>query len=63
MVFTETWLTELTPDTHAALDRFCIIGAYRTMESGKRKGGGLAVFVNDRWMVPTVFRNQQILEF
>ena len=34
MVLTETWLTELTPDTD---------------ESGKRKGGGLAVSVNDRW--------------
>jgi len=44
-VFTETWLTELTP----ALDGFRIIRANRTTESGKRKGGGLAVFVNVRW--------------
>jgi len=49
MVFTETWLTEFTPCTHAALDGFRIIRADGTTESGKRKGGGLAVFVNDRW--------------
>lgn len=41
MLFTETWLTELT-----------LLRADRTKESGKRKGGGLAVFVNDRWCNP-----------
>ncbi|XP_029922299.1 NLR family CARD domain-containing protein 3-like [Myripristis murdjan] len=49
MMFTETWLTELTPDTAADLDGFKLVRADRTRESGKRKGGGLAVFVNDRW--------------
>ena len=49
MVLTETWLTELTPDTDANLNGFQLLRADRTAESGKRKGGGLAVFVNDRW--------------
>ena len=49
MVLTETWLTELTPDTDANLDGFQLRQADRTAESGKRKGGGLAVFVNDSW--------------
>ncbi|XP_029924039.1 uncharacterized protein LOC115371064 [Myripristis murdjan] len=49
MMLTETWLTELTPDTAADLDGFKLVRADRTRESGKRKGGGLAVFVNDRW--------------
>uniref|UniRef100_A0A4W6C9Q0 Uncharacterized protein n=1 Tax=Lates calcarifer TaxID=8187 RepID=A0A4W6C9Q0_LATCA len=49
LVFTETWLTTVTPDTNAALDRFHLVRADRTTESGKRKGGGKAVFVNDRW--------------
>ncbi|KAI4881116.1 hypothetical protein NFI96_026359, partial [Prochilodus magdalenae] len=49
MVFTETWLTTLTPDTLVSLDGFHLIRADRMVESGKRKGGGLAVFVNDRW--------------
>ncbi|KAK1890594.1 E3 ubiquitin-protein ligase SopA, partial [Dissostichus eleginoides] len=50
LVFTETWLTELTPDTNATLDGFHLLRADRTRESGKRKGGVLAVFVNDRFM-------------
>ena len=49
MVLTETWLTELTPDTDANLDGFQLRQADRTTQSGKRKGGGLAVFINDRW--------------
>ena len=48
-MFTETWLTALTPDTAVELDGFKLLRADRTRESGKRKGGGLAVFVNDRW--------------
>ena len=31
------------------LDSFQLIWADRTSESGKRKGGGLVVFVNYRW--------------
>lgn len=52
ILFTETWLTELTPDSNATLDGFQLIRADRTRDSGKRKGGGLAVFVNDRWCNP-----------
>ena len=48
MVLTETWLAELTPDTDANLDGFQLWWADRTAESSERKGGGLAVFVNDR---------------
>ncbi|KAI3354195.1 hypothetical protein L3Q82_018733, partial [Scortum barcoo] len=46
LLFTETWLTALTPDTAAELDGFTLLRADRSKESGKRKGGGLAVFVN-----------------
>ena len=49
MLFTETWLNSLTPDSHVSLGGFNLHRADRTEESGKRKGGGLAVFVNDRW--------------
>lgn len=48
-MFTETWLSPMTPDTAVTLDGFKLLRADRTRESGKRKGGGLAVFVNDRW--------------
>ena len=49
MVLSETWLTELTPDTDTNLDGFQLRRADRMAESGKRKGGGLTVFVNDSW--------------
>lgn len=49
MLFTESWLTLLTPDMTVALDGFQLLRADRTMESGKRKGGGLVIFVNNRW--------------
>ncbi|KAI3371035.1 hypothetical protein L3Q82_023514, partial [Scortum barcoo] len=52
LLFTETWLTALTPDSAAELDGFTLLRADRSKESGKRKGGGLAVFVNDRWCNP-----------
>ncbi|KAI3351352.1 hypothetical protein L3Q82_005895 [Scortum barcoo] len=47
LLFTETWLTALTPDTAAELDGFTPPPTEdrRSKESGKRKGGGLAVFV------------------
>ncbi|KAI3367053.1 hypothetical protein L3Q82_009685 [Scortum barcoo] len=48
LLFTETWLTALTPDTAAELDGFKLLRADRNRESGKRKGGGMAVFVNDK---------------
>ena len=49
MALTETWLTELTLDTDKNLDGFQLRRADRMPEKGKRKGGGLAVFANDRW--------------
>uniref|UniRef100_A0A669DTM0 Reverse transcriptase domain-containing protein n=1 Tax=Oreochromis niloticus TaxID=8128 RepID=A0A669DTM0_ORENI len=52
MMLTESWLTPLTPDTSVTLPGFQMLRADRTRESGKRKGGGLAVFVNDRWCNP-----------
>lgn len=47
MLFAETWLMELTPDSTVTLDGFQLIRAVRTRERGKRKGGGIAVLVND----------------
>ena len=51
--FTETWLSELSPDSHVTLDGFQLIRADRNAtESSKKKGGGIAVFVNERWCNP-----------
>ncbi|XP_017537692.1 uncharacterized protein LOC108410896 [Pygocentrus nattereri] len=43
MLFSESWLTALTPDTVVTLDGFQLIRADRTTESGKRKGGKKAI--------------------
>jgi len=47
VMFTETWLTTAILDMVITLDRFQLRQVDRVAESGKRKGGGLAVFVND----------------
>ncbi len=53
LCFTETWLKERTPDSVVALDRFHLVRADRcAVETGKSKGGGLALFVNERWCCP-----------
>ncbi|XP_054872156.1 uncharacterized protein LOC111569300 [Amphiprion ocellaris] len=50
MMFMESWLNELTPDSLLTLDGFHLVRADRNArESGKRKGGGLAMYVNERW--------------
>ncbi|KAF7644468.1 hypothetical protein LDENG_00221520 [Lucifuga dentata] len=51
--YTETWLNELTPDSLVTLDGFHLVRANRSArETGKRKGGGIAMFVNERWCHP-----------
>ena len=52
LVFTETWLTGLTEDSLVSLDGFHLVRADRTADTGKRRGGGVAVFVNTRWCHP-----------
>ncbi|MBN3314597.1 BT2A1 protein, partial [Atractosteus spatula] len=52
MCFTETWLQELIPDSNVTIGGFQTVRADRNTESGKRKGGGLAVLVNNRWCNP-----------
>ncbi|KAK2847603.1 hypothetical protein Q5P01_010602 [Channa striata] len=53
MCFTETWLSDTTPDSVVNLEGFKLVRADRGWkESGKRKGGGLAVFINERWCNP-----------
>ena len=52
MCFTETWLSENVADSHVNIEGFSIFLADRTNDSGKLKGGGLCVFVNDQWCHP-----------
>ena len=47
--FTETWLNELTSDSLLQLDGFHLIRVDRDMRvSGKKKGGGVGMFVNNK---------------
>lgn len=52
-IFTETWLTELTPQANVDLCGFTSVRADRdTQASGKSRGGGLIVYVNNRYCNP-----------
>nr|XP_054604483.1 uncharacterized protein LOC107395178 [Nothobranchius furzeri]XP_054604484.1 uncharacterized protein LOC107395178 [Nothobranchius furzeri]XP_054604485.1 uncharacterized protein LOC107395178 [Nothobranchius furzeri] len=53
MCFTETWLQDHIPDSSVSLPGFLTVRADRDLKrSGKRKGGGVAVLVNNRWCHP-----------
>ena len=52
MCFTETWLCESVAESHVNIAGFSIFRAERTNDSGKIKGGGLCVFVNEQWCHP-----------
>ncbi len=50
---TETWLTDNTPDSLVSFTSFRTIRADRdTGASGKQKGGGLILLVNNKWCNP-----------
>ena len=54
MCFTETWLNPNISDSCVELPGFTLIRMDRdTKASGKKKGGGLALFVNQRWCNPS----------
>jgi len=53
MCFTESWLDNNISDSCVDLTSFTAIWADRDVRaSGKRQGGGLIVFVNNRWCNP-----------
>ncbi|KAI2649485.1 RNA-directed DNA polymerase from mobile element jockey [Labeo rohita] len=49
IVLTETWLDEEVPESEVSLDHFTILRADRTHQSGKVRGGGICIYVNNRW--------------
>ena len=53
LCFTESWLTDLIPDSHVEMDDFTLQRMDRDpVRSGKSKGGGVCVYTNDRWCHP-----------
>lgn len=62
MCFTETWLDERTPDAMVALDGFMLVRFDRCMKAtGKKKGGGVAVYLSERWCSPANIHVKQQL--
>lgn len=52
LCFTETWLHGDIPDCLVEPDGFTVVRADRDTRSGKKRGGGLAVFINNKWCNP-----------
>lgn len=51
--FTETWLTSNIPNANVDLPGFSVVRADREGRlCGKNKGGGLALYINNRWCNP-----------
>ncbi|XP_061896893.1 uncharacterized protein LOC133645982 [Entelurus aequoreus] len=44
-----TWLEESVIDSEVSLDNFTIVRSDRTKHSGKTRGGGVCLYINDRW--------------
>ncbi len=52
LCFTESWLHDQIPDNTVAMDGFTMFRADRKKEAGKKKGGGLCVYINKQWCNP-----------
>lgn len=52
LCFTEAWLHGNIPDSVINLPGFTLICTDRGKQSGKKRGGGLAGFVNTKWCIP-----------
>ncbi|KAK2905565.1 hypothetical protein Q8A73_009508 [Channa argus] len=49
LIFTETWLSDKVPEDAIQLQTHSVHRGDRTAASGKAKGGGVFVFVNNSW--------------
>ena len=50
IALSETWLNDSElPDEEVSLDNFTIIRVDRTIDSGNERGGGVCVYINNRW--------------
>ncbi len=49
MVLTESWLHEGIPDSLLELDGYTLVRADRSSDSGKKSGGGVCMYICDRW--------------
>ncbi len=49
IALSETWLDQSVSDVEVSLDNFTIIRADRTEQSGKTRGGGVCLYINNSW--------------
>ena len=49
MAFCNTWLDSTRLDDDIILDGFTVYRSDRTKESGKTRGGGLCIYINNQW--------------
>lgn len=50
VLLTETWLTDVVPDSDVNIPGFSLVQADRyAQKGGKAEGGGLTLFVNNKW--------------
>ena len=49
LAFTETWLKESIPDNVIDIPHFDVVRGDRTEQSGKSKGGGVCLYINQKW--------------
>jgi hypothetical protein len=49
LAFSETWLKDSICDAEVALEGFTIVRADRGENSGKHGGGGVCLYINNRW--------------
>lgn len=51
LIITETWLSDKVPDSALLLLTHTVYQGDHTSASGKTRGGGVCVYVNNRWCV------------
>lgn len=49
MIYTETWLQEDFPDSLVQVRGFSCVRMDRNIDSGKVRGGGICVYINESW--------------
>lgn len=49
---TESWFTEADPDSAADLEGFTLVRMDRNQNSRKSKGGGVCVYINNKYCYP-----------
>ena len=47
--YTETWLTDAVRDSHVNIEGFALFRSDGTKDSYEKIGGGLCLFVNEKW--------------